>query len=141
MLWQLLEFRVPMRIDRPVDFERAANPLKKFLLPLFDCRLRGVMNADQSHAFLHQLAQLLQMILLQRWMSAAAIHVEHNRSRAIEGIRILRPAVAIDDRTDARNLVQAGFQQQATGAMLVLSWPMAGTPGDKHNLLVSRGTA
>src|ERR1051326_8121322 len=107
MFGEHFEIGVPVRVYGAIDFETAANPIEKFFLAFFNRGLSRVMDAAQADAFLHQSAELFKMLILQRWMSGAAIGVDDNAIRAVERAGVLGPAVAIDDGGNALDLVEA----------------------------------
>ena len=94
------------------------------------------MGADQPDALLHQMIDLRQSIPLDDRMSAAAIHVEHDCVGVVEGGRIGRPAVVIDDRQHLRRIgVEAFFQQLGAGVEFMLAAAVAGRARDHHHFL------
>src|SRR5438270_12818152 len=76
------------------------------------------------------------MIVLQRGMTGAAVGVDHDAVRAVEGVGVLRPAVAIDNGGDALDFVEAGFEEQAAGAVLMLAGAMARRAGDEDDFFI-----
>src|SRR3954471_9706472 len=138
MFRELLEICVPMRVHRPISLEVAADPFQKFR-PAFVLRqLDRIMDAAESHALIHEIAQNFQMVLLNRRMPIAAIGINQNRVRPVERIGILRPAIGVNDAGNSSCLIETFLQQQTPGPMLVLPGTMAGSASDKDDLFISR---
>ena len=75
-------------------------------------------------------------------MASTAVTINDQRRRAGERrLRIPRPAVAIDFRHNAREPVQARFEQQAARAMLVIARAVAWRAGQEDDLFVLGGCA
>ena len=95
------------------------------------------MQADQPDALLHQVPDRLQAVVLEQRMAAAAVTIDDQRRRAGKGrLGILRPAVAIDLRRNAGNLIQAGFEQQTARAVFMLARAVARRAGEEDDLCV-----
>ena len=98
------------------------------------------MQADQADALVHQFGDGLEAVGLEERVAAAAVAVDDDGGRPGERrCRVLGPAVAIDFRGDAWNVIEAGLEQQAAGAVLVISGSVAGGPGQEDYLGVFRG--
>src|SRR5437870_5308932 len=93
------------------------------------------MGTCQSHTAIHELTEMLEMIILNGRMTAASIRVDENRRRTIKNAFVLRPAIQMDYRSDARHLIQAFLQEQATRVELMLARAMAHCPGYKDDFL------
>src|SRR5882672_9302883 len=89
VLGEFLELSVPRRVNRPIDFESASNPIEKLLLAFLDGRFSSVMQAGETNTLFHESIELLEVLVLKRRMAAAAIAINHDRISAIEGRRIL----------------------------------------------------
>ena len=99
------------------------------------------MQANQANTFLHQLTDGLEVVVPEQRMAAAAVTINDQRRRAGKGrLRILRPAVAIDLRYNARHLVEARFEQQTTRAVLVLARAVARRAGQEDDLFILGGS-
>src|SRR5512133_2801614 len=97
MRGQRPDIRIPAWVDRPVQFETAADPIQELFLSLFFGRFHGVMEANQSYSFVHEAADRLQTVSLKERVPAAAVAVENHRGGAGECLlRIGRPAVQVD---------------------------------------------
>src|SRR5580765_4756791 len=96
------------------------------------------MDAPKANSLVHQITKGLQVVPLDGGMPAATIRVDNDRIRVIKSRRILRPAIGVDDAADAGNLVEAAFEQQAAGTVLVLARPVTGVAGDEDNPFISR---
>ena len=111
MMRKLFILGSPGRVHRPIDLKSAAYPIEKFFFAFLFGRLDGVMNANQTDAFVHQLSDGLQVIILEQWMAAAAVTVNHYGGCVRKGrLRIIRPTVAINHRANGRQFVEARFQ-------------------------------
>src|SRR5215813_4730475 len=122
-----------MGVDGVVDFETAADPIDEFLFALLNGRFCGIMNAGEADAFFHEGIELLEVIVLEGGMAATAVCVNDYAIGSIERIGIRRPAVAIDDGGYAWNFIEAGFEQEATGAMFVVAGTVARATGDEND--------
>jgi hypothetical protein len=59
-------------------------------------------------------------------MAGAAVHVKDNAGGAVEGLRLLGPAVAINHGGDARDFIEARLEQETAGAVFVLGGTVTG---------------
>src|SRR5690349_7324079 len=94
------------------------------------------MDAGEADAFLHQGIELLKMIVLKGRVTASAVGVNHNGVSAIESFRIRWPAIAVHDGRDAVDFVEAGFEQEAAGAMFVFAGAVTGRAGYENDFFV-----
>src|SRR5687767_15891680 len=113
MVRQILEIRVPMRVDGPVGLEVAADPIEKLGAAFVLGNLNRIMDAAEANAFLHEGTEKLQAVLLDCGMTTAAVRINDNCIRAIKGIGGLWPAIGMNGAGDAGNVVQALLQEQA----------------------------
>src|SRR5262249_39195364 len=96
MLRQFFELGVPGGIDRPVDLESAADPIKKLLLPFLNRRLGRVVQADQSDTSFHKPANGLETVILQQGMARTSVAVNYYRICTVKRrVWVNRPAVAM----------------------------------------------
>src|ERR1043166_1645140 len=71
------------------------------------------------------------MAVLGGGMAGAAVHVKDNAGGAVEGLRVLGPAVAIDDGGNTRDFIAARLEQQTAGG--------GGGLGDEDGFCVGGG--
>ena len=135
VLRQWLELREPSRVHRPVGLETAAHPIQELLFTRRLRRFHGVMKADQPDALLHQLPDRLEAVPVEEGVALATVAInDHRRRSGKSRRRILWPAVAVNLRGNARNLIQAGLEQQTARAVLMVARAMAGRAGEEDDL-------
>jgi hypothetical protein len=71
-------------IDRPVDFECAAEPAQEFLLSFLQRWLDGEVQQSETGAACEDCIQFLEAILLQGEVILCAIAIDHDRVRVLE---------------------------------------------------------
>jgi hypothetical protein len=92
----------------------------------------------KSDALLRKSAEDLFVLLLNRRMSSAAIGVDDDGIRAIEGVLDLWPAIGINRDTHARDASKALLEQKAASAKFVHSRWMTWLAGDEDDLFLGR---
>src|ERR1019366_4247553 len=75
-------------------------------------------------------------------MATTAVAIDDHRRRAGESsLGILRPAVAVNLRANARDAFQAALQQQTSSAVLVIARAVTRRAGEENNLCVLGGSS
>ncbi len=136
VLGQLAEIAIPVRIDRPIGFEVAADPIQEASprRPLRD--FDGVVNTNNTDAFFGQGIDLLQVGQLTMWPPPPSQYVTM-QSAPSKAFSSVSPTVLNHGRFDVRHAgMQRVGKQHATGIVLVRSITMAGLAGDEHNFLL-----
>ena len=83
------------------------------------------MQADQPHTLFHQVPDRFQAVVAQERMAAAAVAIDDDCRRAGKGsFRLLRPAVGVNLGNDAGDVIQARFEQETAGAVLMVTEAM-----------------
>ena len=134
---QLLDLGLPVRIGREACLVIAAQPFEDVIALALGI-LDGVMQIDEADALIHQLLHDVAVLLLDNRMTAAAVHVEDDGFGALEGLGVLRPAVARHHREDARCLLEHLHEQGAAGEEFMLAGSVALVSGDEDNLRLGR---
>jgi hypothetical protein len=137
MVRQLFEIRHPMRIHRPVDLKRPADPVEKLLLALCNRRLHAIVQTRQPSSFLQQRSDGFQAVLLQQCMAAAAVAIHDHGGRARKRFNLRGPAVRVNDRSHVGNILKTFLKQQTTRAMLVFAGTMTRFAGEKDDFFIS----
>ena len=138
MLWQRGEIRHPVRVHAPVRLEESAHPVQRLRPALVRRILHGVVQADESRAAFHLLCHLLEVVVLQQEMPAAAVAVKDDgvRLREFLGAGPLRAQVrGRRDRQAA--FIQAFFEKEHPRIVLVLARPVGLLAGEEEDVLFS----
>ena len=94
------------------------------------------MRAGESGAFLHQVADDFQMVVLNDRMARTAVHEEQDGVRAVKRFRVFRPAVQVKPRSDPGHILEALVQQLHAGVELMFAGTVARMAGDENDFLV-----
>ena len=129
----VLEVGLPVRIGREARLVVAAQPLQDVIALALGI-LDGVVQVDEADALVDQLLHDVAVLLLDDRMAAAAVHVEDDRLGALEGLGVLRPAVAGHDGEDAGRLLEHLHEDGAAGEELVFARAVALAAGDEDDL-------
>src|SRR5262249_44253651 len=111
MLREALHVRLPDRIGGKLGFIVTSNPVEEFRPPLVFWNLDCVVNTNQPYAFLDQITDDLEMVVLNDRVIVTPVHIKQNGVRLIKGCRVARPAMRMETCRHAWNLVKALLQQ------------------------------
>ena len=137
MIGKLLEVGVPVGIDGPVRLEVAAEPVDEAIADVPFGHLDRVMDADEPDALFHQLVFELQVG--DRHVPAAAVAIDDDRVRTVEGSRVFWPIVLVNVHVVlGHRHSQTVGEQQTAGVMLVVPRGVARLARQKDDLLLGR---
>ena len=123
----------PVRIDRPVHFKIAADPVQKLVAGLALLDFDAVVNANNADPFLRQRIDRVQM--WHHHVPATTIAIHDDAIGPLKDARIFRPAAQRDFRLIFRHRRLELFgQQQAARVVLMRAVAVAGLAGDEDDL-------
>src|SRR5258706_2663597 len=136
MIGQAKELGRPDGIYGEADFIVAADPLEEFRAAIGAWNFDGEMDAAQTGAFFENTTQNSSVIVLKDRVAWSAVGIDNDGGRVVESARLFWPPVGMDDRVNAGQRVEAFLQQQAAGAVFVLTGGVAWPAGDENDVFV-----